>query len=396
MSNHIAGEILAAFVDGTLPGKTRQGVESHLSRCPECRRDLADIVEIQNSRVQIPAEFLENALKVLAEGTLKAVPPRSDGVPDEGSVEPIGIPARRALPLRLAFGVAAVLLVALAVGYLFIGRERAGLPEILQKRILESTVAAEQKHPPAPAGPTVTARGAADAARPQAPAEALHGLEAGKKLASGEPAPGVTPAASPVKSAAPTDAAMKQERLREADETGTMPLREQEEDFVGGIIGGVEAPPEKDRLAAAKLAAPAPDRDKGSLPRKAEAQFPRFSGSGTAADAMQLFLAASGRASAPRLLQVEASSLRLPVEIRGDVTEEDLIEPWSLASWTWLPAGSRLQVTIAADGSVNTVELLGRWETGAAAQARTAAGKLVFSVSAQKVRRAVLSREPLN
>jgi hypothetical protein len=392
MSNHIAGEILAAFVDGTLPGGTRQGVESHLSRCPECRRDLADIVEIQSSRAQIPAEFLEHALKVPDEGALKAVPPRAG----KGTVEPIGVRARKTLPLRLAFGVAAVLLVALAVNHLFIGRERAGLPEIVPKRIAEPTVMPEQRRPPAPAEPTVTPRGAADAASPQAQAEAPQGLEAKKKLASGEPAPGVAPAESPAKSAPPTGAAMRQERLRDADETSTVPLREQEGGAIGGVLGGAEAPPEKDNFAAAKLAAPAPGRDKGSLPRKAEAQLPRFSGSAAAGDAMQLFLAATGRASAPRLLQMEASSLRLPVEIRGDVTEEDLLEPWPLAGWAWLPAGSQLQVTIAADGSVNTVELLGRWETGAAAQARTAAGKLVFSASAQKIRRAVLSRDPLN
>ena len=90
----------------------------------------------------------------------------------------------------------------------------------------EPTVAPEQRLAPAPAEPAVTARGAADAVRAQAPAEAPSGLEAEKKTASGEPAPGVAPAALPVTSTAPTDTALKQERLRVADEMATMPLRE--------------------------------------------------------------------------------------------------------------------------------------------------------------------------
>ncbi len=285
MNEHVAAEVLAAYVDGTLPGRARQEAESHLCRCRECRLALVEIGEIRSCRTEIPQEFLQRALDD-AGGNRRQM----DAVPN-----------RNVMPLRLAFGVAAVFLVALAVGYLFIGRERVGISEIVQKRIAEPTMAPEQKHAPVPAEPAVSASGAADAARAQAPAEALPGLKTKTKLPSGEPSARMDSAASPVKSAAPQDAALKQERLRVAEEMDTMPLREGE----GGVIGGVETPPEKDNFAATKLAAPAPVRDKGSLPRKAEAQLQRFSGSVMAVDALQLFLAATGRAAAPRLLRME-------------------------------------------------------------------------------------------
>jgi len=301
------------------------------------------------------------------------------------------VPSRNVMPLRLAFGVAAVFLVALAIGYLFIGRERGDISEIVQKRIAEPAMAAEQRH--APVEPAVSARGAANSARAQAPTEAPSGLDAEKKTASGEPAPGVAPAAFPVTSTASTDTALKQERLRVADEMATMPLREEEGGVIGGVLGGVEAPPEKDNFAAAKLAAPAPVRDKGSLPRKAEAQLRRFSGSVMAVDALQLFLAATGRAAAPRLLRMDAAPL---VSFAGDVEQEDLLDPWAAAGWDWLPAGSALALTIAADGTVKAVELLGSWETDAAARAKAAAMKLAFSASGRETRQVVLSRDPLN
>jgi len=373
MNEHIAAEVLAAYVDGTLPSGARQEAESHLCRCRECRLALVEIGEIRSCRTAVPQEFLQRALDD-AGGNRRQL----DAVPN-----------RNVMPLRLAFGVAAVFLVALAIGYLFIGRERVGISEIVQKRIAEPTMAPEQKHAPAPAEPAVSVRGAADAIRAQAPAEALPGLKTKTKLPSAEPSARMDSAASPVKSAAPTDAAVRQERLRVADETDMVSLREGE----GGVIGGVEAPAEKDNFAAAKLAVPAPGRDKGSLPRKAEAQLQRFSGSGMAVDALQLFLAATGRAAAPRLLRMEAAPL---VSFAGDVEMEDLLDPWPAAGWDWFPAGSELALTIAADGTVKTVELLGRWETTAAARAKAAAMKLAFSASGRDTRQVVLSRDPVN
>jgi len=45
---------------------------------------------------------------------------------------------------------------------------------------------------------------------------------------------------------------------------------------------------------------------------------------------------------------------------------------------------------------VKAVELLGSWETDAAARAKAAAMKLAFSASGRETRQVVLSRDPLN
>ncbi|TFG80273.1 MAG: hypothetical protein E4H23_03055, partial [Chrysiogenales bacterium] len=62
MNDHISGEDLAAYVDGMLVDKKRGELESHFSRCPECLEALAEIVDIQSSRVKVPGEFLQQAL----------------------------------------------------------------------------------------------------------------------------------------------------------------------------------------------------------------------------------------------------------------------------------------------------------------------------------------------
>ena len=100
MIEHIAGETLAAYVDGTLEGKRRSEVEAHLSRCRECREALAEVVEMMAIREKAPREFLRRAL--------------------EGNV----VPAGKVLPLRPAFGIAAVFLVAVLIGYFYFGRGR--------------------------------------------------------------------------------------------------------------------------------------------------------------------------------------------------------------------------------------------------------------------------------
>jgi hypothetical protein len=134
-------------------------------------------------------------------------------------------------------------------------------------------------------------------------------------------------------------------------------------------------------------------KDKGFMPRKAQAQLSRFAADGMAVDALQLFLAATGRAAAPRMLRMKTA---LPVHFTGDVEPEDLLDPWAPAGWEWCPAGAAVAVTIAADGTVKAVELLGQWQSDAAARAKAAAMTLAFSASERKTRRVVLSRDPLN
>ena len=369
MNEHIAGEILAAYVDGTLSSEARQGAESHISRCRECRQALAEVVEIRGRRVKVPREFLSRALEVQVENSS------------------LGnrISSKNVVPLRLVFGVAAVFVVALAVGYLFLGRGGTGMPGSVERETTERTVALERGRAPVLAEKSEPAR--QDASVPDREAAAASDMKAETKPVSTDvvsgplPAEEATPVASPAKETREQTAAA---------EDRAMPLRA-EDGAVGRVIGRVEAIAEKDMAGEATMAAPAPA--KGGMAEKAKARRSPSGGDVMAVDAIQLFLAATGRAAAPRLLRMEAAPA---VRFAGDVEQEDLLDPWSPAGWEWLPDGSALEMTIAADGSVRTVELLGQWETNAAARAKAAAMKLTFSVAGRETRRVVLSRDPVN
>ncbi len=100
MNDHISGEDLAAYVDGVLADKRKGELESHFSRCPECLESLAEIVDIQGSRVKVPGEFLQQAL-----GEKQAA-------------------RKPVLPLRLVFEIAAAFLVVIVIGYFFLGNYR--------------------------------------------------------------------------------------------------------------------------------------------------------------------------------------------------------------------------------------------------------------------------------
>ncbi len=385
-------------MDGTLPSGSRQGAESHLSRCRECREALAEVIEIRGRRVKIPREFLGRALEVPVEN------------PRKGDT----VPSRNVLPLRLAFGVAAVFLVALAVRYLFIGRGGGDMPGSVEKEMAERTVARERGRTPVPTEETGPTR--QDAAVPglEAPAAVVNDRNAEKKLVSAAGDSGPLAAAPSPKEAVIAAMPAKEARPQMVAEDDEALLLDRE----GGVVGGVKALPEKDKAAEMKLArsvpsaaraeelgenemgiarqAAAPAQPMNGLAEKANVQRQRFAGGATAGDAMQLFLAATGRAAAPRLLRADTSPPPPPVRFAGDVEQEDLLDPWSPAGWEWLPAGSALEMTIAADGTVRAVELLGQWETRASSRAKAAAIKLAFSASGRETRRVVLSRDPVN
>ena len=167
---------------------------------------------------------------------------------------------------------------------------------------------------------------------------------------------------------------------------------------IGGVVGQVEAPLEKDKAREKKLAASAsaatqptvsPIRAKGPAPNEMK-QY-RSQPPGAAAGAMQLFLAAMGRAAAPLAFRAETAPSQWLVRIEGDVAQDDLLDPEQLGDWEWLPAGLVLELEIAADGTVTVVTPLGDWDAVAVARATAAARKLTFSASARKTRRAVLS-----
>lgn len=410
MTEHIAGEDLAAFVDGALPSEARGGVEAHLSGCRDCREALVEIVAIQGSRAKAPPEFLRNALK--------AVPPHSDAVPAEGSWGEQGAPFRGVLPLRQVFGVAAVFLVAVLIGYVFLGRGRSGTARIAEKGMPQPVVAAEDRLAATKAAADVPAdekRGERSARfgegrAPEAQAGAFdsvsidHGTVAEKAgAASGK----TEPAAAPVEA----------ERLPASAEAEEMPAAKKEEvicsGIVGGVVGGIEAAPEKDKANETKPPAAgtaAPLSHAGGLQRQEEAklrQAPPSRAKGIALDqkrqdrrgpfledasvaATQMLLTVTGQAAAPLAIGAQARPAQSRLRIDGDVGRSDLLDPGQLDWWEWLPEGLSLELQIAADGAVIAVTPLGEWEPAAAASAVARALRMAFSASARETRRALL------
>jgi hypothetical protein len=394
MSEHIAAEVLAAYVDGELENGQKPGVEAHLSRCQECRAELAAVREIQQSQKKIPAEFLRLAL-----GERRR-------------------PVRAVMPARRVFGIAAVFLVVVLIGYFFLGRGRLETAKIAGKELPQQADAAKNSLPMARddgKGGTRIETAERASSRREARVEEIHSLKMEKKFAAGEAKPG-QPAALPTeKMAAPAALPNEEERRLLADEEDQARSGEEK----GGILGGVEAPLAKDKEnAMERAAAPVPPgvnsgellKNKYEIPGKAATPVrsqgamtaggmpprSRYSASGAPGDAMQLFLAATGRAAAARVPHEAVRPSPWPMRVEGDVAPTDLMDPGLLDNWDWFPEEKAMELTIDAAGAVRAVTLLGQWGGLEAARASEAAGKLTFRPSAKETRRAVLSRTPLN
>ena len=392
MSDHIAAHDLAAYADGALAGEPRAEVESHLSRCGECLEALAEIVDIRDRAEKVPGEFLRRALGEM---------------PGAAAVRP---------PLRLAFGIAAVFLVVVLIGYHLLDRGRAGTAGITDGVPLPAAAVKESRR-------DVHAHEAAKA-REEMPRGALPGREdrrargggdgAEKKLAAGqvEPAP---PAAPVIGDAAVPAALPGKAELQQMSGEADMALpRETEGVEAGGVLGEAAAPPGKDKENAMKLASPrqapaaraeelsyddalilrkaaAAGRSEGTALAAGVAQRSRSAGPGVPAHARQLFLVVTGRAAVPLAMEDGAWPARPSVRVAGDVSGAELDDPGLLDSWSWFPAGSALELVIDEAGTVIEVNPVGPWDDRLAARAQTAARELRFRASGKKNRRAVLS-----
>jgi hypothetical protein len=387
MNDHVASEGLAAYADGRLRDEARARVEAHLSRCRECRQELAEAASMLASRERIPDEFLRRALKAGA---------------GDGRV------VRRFLPLRQAFGIAAVFVVVVLIGAFFLGRGGAGIATKTVTAVSDRSLPAEKK-----AAPTSSDQPAAPAEKGEA--------EAGKP---GEEAFAKAPAAAAVdakRSAPPAPQPVKEERL--ADEEVARARLEQEAGVeggvaggieggvdggvVGGVIGGVATQAEKDKAAneARKTAAPplaelqqaetAAMRATAQAQAKGSAQDQRRqarhgpNAENAANVATQMLLMVNSQAASPPAF-APGTMPRL-LRIAGDVGRDDLLDPGPLDGWDWLGAGRSLELRIAADGTVQAAAPLGDWEPAMAARAQAAAQRLLFSASERPARRAVLS-----
>jgi len=383
MSDHIAAHDLAAYADGALAGEPRAEVESHLSRCGECLEALAEIVDIRDRAEKVPGEFLRRALGEM---------------PGAAAVRP---------PLRLAFGIAAVFLVVVLIGYHLLDRGRAGTAGITEDGVPLPAAAVKESRR------DVHAHEAAKA-REEMPRGALPGREdrrargggdgAEKKLAAGqvEPAP---PAAPVIGDAAVPAALPGKAELQQMSGEADMALpRETEGVEAGGVLGEAAAPPGKDKENAMKLAsarqAPAAraeelSYDDALFPGKAAAagmaQRSRSARPGVPAQTRQLFLVVTGRAAAPLAIGDGAWQARPAVRVTGDVSGDELDDPGLLDSWSWFPAGLALELVIDEAGTVTEVNPVGPWDDRLAARAQTAARELRFRASGKKNRRAVLS-----
>lgn len=385
MNEHVSGETLAAYIDDRLEKGKRPGVEAHLSRCRECRQELADVAGMLANRENPPVEFLRLGLKTSGAGNM-------------GRQE---VPGKRSLFLRPAFGVAAVFLVAVIAGFFFLGRGRLELPRPVEREMPERPAARGEAAKPArnevaPASVAVPEMGLedrSDAARP----EKGGGPELKKKLAAETPG-SVPPPVSTLPEAAPAAVPVERELPRQADKAEPVRYTEMEDGVIGGLPGGVEAPTEKDRggkmkavFAQKKMPSPADSRAAMAAARRSHPA----AGLNAASGALQIFLATSGRAAAPLNLGIVELAAGSFVRIEGDIAGDDLLAPGLQDVREWLPEGSALEVTIGADGRVTAVELLGEWESGATVRAKKAAGKMIFSPAQQEIRRAILFRDLL-
>ncbi len=385
MNEHVSGETLAAYIDQRLEKGQRPGVEAHLSRCRECRQALADVAVMLANRENPPAEFLRRGLK-------------ASGAGETGRQE---LPEKRLLLLRPAFGVAAVFLVAVIAGFFFLGRGRMELPRPVEKEIAERRApqgkdlkpARDKGDLPAAAVPEMAVEDRSDAA----------GSEKGgspelKKKPAAETPRSVPPPASPLPEAAPVVAPAEGELPRPADKEEPIRYDEMEEGVTGGVPDGAEEQAASGRsgtmkASLAEKAAPRPSGNRAAM--AAARRYHPAAGLNAASGALQIFLATSGRAAAPLNLGMVELAAGPLVRIAGDVAGDDLLAPGFQDIREWLPEGSSLQVTIGADGRVTAVELLGEWESGAAARAKKAAGRMVFTRARQEARQAILSRDLL-
>lgn len=71
-TDHLSTEAAAAYVDGNLPPAGQTRADAHLSRCPQCRREVADQQDARRALrgsgpIQMPGELRER-LSLLGDG----------------------------------------------------------------------------------------------------------------------------------------------------------------------------------------------------------------------------------------------------------------------------------------------------------------------------------------
>jgi len=386
MNDHITGEDLAAYVDGVLVEKKRGELESHFSRCPKCLEALAEIVDIQSSRAKVPGEFLQQAL-----GEKQAV-------------------RKRVLPMRLAFEIAAAFLVVIFIGYFFLGNDRFRQAESRKKEKAAPSVS--QAVPQLSLEvektiPVLTGRvEQAETAKTKRMPVEKNVMPAPVPLPASEKKQDQTAAIKDRKSAVLDENEIRGQgqKLEEAAEPAWAEMDKlsnaqfdrshsvQVPASAGTVEPALAAGPRAAKQAGKEMAdAVLPARAKKYEKGDEEAFPAEFREAAAISNAMQLFLAATGRAATPGGMKMAVLAPQPTIRIEGDVTWSDLRDPELLAGWSWFKKGMIMELEIDGAGQVIAVLPAGQWERSMAAMATKAVRQLTFSISGKKSRRARIS-----
>lgn len=342
MNDHVRSEDLAAYVDGFLNAESRSAVESHIAGCRQCLDELAEVTALVSNREKVPKRFLERALGGQNRSRLSV------------------------FPTRLAFEVAAAVVVAVFIGYLFLGNNRFWQVPAA-KRPAEVSVKKDLQ----PATPAVVAS-----------------REPGIDASSQNRRRAVVAEAGRSDSKAESEEKMKVEANRVADEKIGDERSALKKVEIAAADKGAAAPPaataptptSQDRLQAKLEERPQAIAAAEAVPQKEAAVEPA-----AADDAGHDALALNqGVARAKQGKGEPLSAVRL----EGEAGMSDLRNPERLSAWSWLRQGLALVLGIDGAGNVIEVVLEGRFAPPDAKLAESEARKLLFFASEKKLRRA--------
>ena len=331
MNDHITGEDLAAYVDGLLSAQKKGDLERHFSRCPACLDELAEIASIMSRRDRIPSSMVKIAL----------------GEKDKAT-KPV-------MPLRLVIEVAAVFFVVVFIGYLFLSGNRFWrTPE--EKKPYEVAEGDVRR-----TGPEASAR---ERMLPTAskPEQAVAKTKSTRKK-NAEPLPAAAPAI---------------EKLAEIAVDKGLPAEDSESP-------GASAPEPQLRASVEEQAQTV--ATDGSSPKK---ELKRNASASGAVGGVSLDSAAKDQKKAGAMKARTVAAALTPFRIEGEAGLDDLRNPELASDWNWLRKDMVLELHIDGSGAVSAVFWPGQMDPFVGRQAESDVKKLLFSVSAKKLRRARL------
>ena len=376
MNDHISAEDFAAYIDRMLSPEKKSELESHFSQCPACLNELLEIAVIMDSRQgKISAHFLKRALGEKSKT------------------------AQSILHLRLFFEIAAVLVVVVFIGYLFISNNlfwqipEQQRPAVMMEKNLHpadtSSAVRAEKMAPLPAKQRERAdTGKANNQRTKVDADQrLADSLVSEKRESVGGAKGV-----PAAIAGYGQTRAQENKLQEIavgavqmdcaakDQTAAKVMEKQ--------AGEAEQNLERKKEPGAGVALPIE-----AIEEKLKDEKTLLKSSVTVravTGAAQPVEAGKKHAAAQVQKEIADKKIVFPIRIEGDAVWTDLRNPELFFAWSWLQKGLALELQIDGAGMVTAVVASGMIDPLLARQAENEARKLMFSVSKKKLRRARL------